>query len=207
MIPCQTEILSNKAAKRQQRCSLRGDSTSSCYSIVQTRLISDLIHTISDRLPKKPCTNVKSAIAELVCFLKGSIGKTISSSYDSYLSTQLSTLRTVDETFDVLADMMLGESLSAESSCDDLSRQTASHSRSRSSMEDISQLVDTLTFYTHLLDDFKTWLSTLHQGFNDLSIPLASMEGILEVSSQTEEEMLQYLNTNCRSRLVYRLFS
>jgi hypothetical protein len=74
-------------------------------------------------------------------------------------------------------------------------------------MEDISQLVDTLTFYTHLLDDFKTWLSTLHQGFNDLSIPLASMEGILEVSSQTEEEMLQYLNTNCRSRLVYRLFS
>jgi len=205
MIPCQTEILSNKAAKRQQR-SLRGDSTSSCYSIIQTRLISDLIHTLSDRLPKKPCTNVKSAIAELVTFLEGSISKTSSSSYNSYLSTQLSTLRTVDETFDILADMMLGKSLAAESSWDDITRQfdiattSHSHSHSRSSMEDISQLVDILSFYTLLLDDFKTWLSTLHQGFNDLSIPLASMEGILEVSSQTEVEMLQYLNTNCRSK-------
>lgn len=205
MIPCQTEILSNKAAKRQQR-SLRADSTSSCYSIVHTRLVSDLIHTLSDRLPKKPCTNVKSAIAELVTFLEGSIGQTSSSSYDSYLSTQLSTLRTIDETFDVLVDMMLGESLAAESSCDDLTRQidiattSHSHSHSRSSMEYISQLVDILSFYTLLLDDFLTWLSTLHQGFNDLSIPSASMEGILEVSSQTEEEMLQYLNTNCRSK-------
>ena len=201
-----TEILSNKAAKRQQR-SLRGDSTSSYYSILQTRLISDLIHTLSDRLPKKPCTSVKSAIAELVTFLEGSIGQTTSSSssecYDSFLSTQLSTLRTIDGTFDVLADMILGEGLAAESSVDDLNRlvdiAANSHS-SHSSMGDTSQLVDTMLFYSHLLVDFTTWLSTLHQGFNDLPIPLAAMEGILEVSSQTEHEVLQYLNTNCRSK-------
>ena len=180
MIDCQTEILSNKAAKRKPR-SLRGDSTSSYDSYVETRLISDLIHTLHEQLPKKPRTNVKSALAELVTFLEGSIGQTSSSSsecYDSYLSTQLSTLRLLNDTFDIHSGFLV-EGLAAENSVDDSTR---------------------LFFYSFFLEDFMNWLSTLHQSFNDLPIPLVTMEGILEVSSQTEHEVLQYLNTNCRSK-------
>jgi len=63
-----------------------------------------------------------------------------------------------------------------------------------------AQLADSLLFCTHLLDDFRNWLSTLHLSFNDLSIPQASVEGILEVSSQTEQEVLMRLDTNYRSK-------